>query len=68
LGAEGAGLLVTHDSPAAWETALMEACGLRDTEHLRHLSRDAALAQFPSWQEALMQDFLPVWQEAAKKP
>jgi glycosyltransferase involved in cell wall biosynthesis len=67
LGAEGAGLLVRDDSDAAWEAALMEACGLQDMDHLRTLARAAAVSQFPGWDEALAQDFLPVWQEAARE-
>lgn len=67
LGGEGAGLLVDENSDAAWEKALMEACVLQDRARLREAARRAALSQFPSWEQALLQDFLPVWREAAKR-
>jgi glycosyltransferase involved in cell wall biosynthesis len=64
LGVEGAGLLVEEDTNAAWEKALSTACTLQNSENLRAAAHKAALTHFPSWEQAFVQDFLPVWQEA----
>jgi glycosyltransferase involved in cell wall biosynthesis len=64
LGAEGTGLLVQEDTNSAWTKVLIDACGLRNAQRLREGATSVAAAQFPSWEEALRQDFVPVWQKA----
>jgi glycosyltransferase involved in cell wall biosynthesis len=64
LGVEGAGVLVEEDTQEAWEKALSTACTLQNSATLREAARKAALSHFPSWEQAFVQDFLPVWQEA----
>jgi glycosyltransferase involved in cell wall biosynthesis len=66
LEEEGAGFLVKEDTSAAWEAALMGACAFRDVLRLRELAR-AASSHFVSWEEALIEDFMPAWTKAAEE-
>ena len=66
LEEEGAGFLVKEDTPAAWEAALMGACVFRDVQRLRKVAR-AASSHFVSWEEALIEDFMPAWTKAAEE-
>ncbi|HVY12510.1 MAG TPA: glycosyltransferase, partial [Alphaproteobacteria bacterium] len=65
LGAEGAGLLVHANTVEAWQSALQDAAALPHPAALRDAARRTALAHFPSWEQALIEDFVPVWQRAA---
>jgi glycosyltransferase involved in cell wall biosynthesis len=66
LEEEGAGFLVKEDTPAAWEAALMGAGVFRDVLRLRKVAR-AASSHFVSWEEALIEDFMPAWTKAAEE-
>lgn len=63
----GAGLIVENNTTQAWAHALEVAARMKDDKGLRQRACHAAQAHFPSWEQALAEDFLPVWQAAAKK-
>lgn len=62
-----AGLIVGDDTDEAWQAALLRAHSLAGNEELRLAASRAARAHFPTWEDVLRQDFLPVWNEAARK-
>jgi glycosyltransferase involved in cell wall biosynthesis len=63
--AQGAGLMVGENTAAAWEEALHAAARLKSDRGLRARARAAAFQQFSGWQQALDEDFLPVWKQVA---
>lgn len=62
---QGAGLLVDENTPHAWAQALGAAIRLKDDKGLRQRAVNAAHHHFPSWEQALAEDFIPIWQKAA---
>lgn len=67
IGDSHAGELVHEDSAIAWAEALHQAAGFIGNTQLRDNALHLANEHFPSWQQALVEDLLPVWQAARKK-
>jgi glycosyltransferase involved in cell wall biosynthesis len=60
---QGAGLLVTENSIAAWADTLAAARRLTEDKGLRARAFQAAKNHFPSWEQALGEDFVPIWKK-----
>ncbi|MBI3419638.1 MAG: glycosyltransferase [Proteobacteria bacterium] len=65
LEKENAGLMVEEDSLEAWKDALLRLMDGKNS--LRAGARAAALKHYPSWEQALREDFLSPWEQAAGK-
>jgi glycosyltransferase involved in cell wall biosynthesis len=62
-----AGDVVREDSVAAWVAAIEGAYATRHDATKRTHALACAKAHFPTWREALQQDFIPVWRAASGK-
>jgi hypothetical protein len=60
-------VLVQDDDDGAWERTIAERCTPGGAERHSAPAVAAARAHFPSWQEALTSDFLPVWRRAVNE-
>ncbi|MBY0428247.1 MAG: glycosyltransferase, partial [Alphaproteobacteria bacterium] len=67
IGDSHAGELVHDDSALAWAEVLHQAYVDVGDKLLRDNALHLANEHFPSWQQALEQDLLPVWQAVRKK-
>ena len=67
IGDSHAGELVHEDSAVAWAEVVHQANSDVGDKTLRENALHLANEHFPSWQQALEQDLLPVWQSVRKK-
>lgn len=66
IGDTQAGELVWDNSAVAWAEALHNACAQRGDKRLRENAVSFANQHFPSWQQALEEDLIPVWKAVRK--
>ncbi len=63
IEAEKAGQLVDENTAAGWADALSH---FKPRKAMRERAVASARAQFPSWDEALEKDFMPIWRKVLK--